>query len=340
MFSTCWLHINKYSTFILNRNKLLRMNSFNSNYSTDIIKIQQRINPKEPIKEKSHPPIPLGKLNKMIKADKKFKKNHQRQRPTHFLSIPIVSPTIKQAYTTLLNTPLFSSLDPQTLISQENLHITLGVLCLKSSKEMDHAIQLLNHQCLSLIQSYQSSSNPLSIDLHQLKTMQPHPKNAHVLYIQVKDNSHNNSFYQLCRDINQIMIDAGLMEKEHRPLKLHVTLINSIYGKKRSNEVTNEELIVITNNGNEQQQQPSSSEYQEQKPSSLASSEQQPSSSSFKSPSKHHHRNKRISFDATSILNTYGDIHFGNFTLDKLHLMKMGRTGPSNSYETISSIPF
>ncbi|CAO3639335.1 unnamed protein product [Cunninghamella echinulata] len=273
----------------------------------------------------------LGRQNKIINTNKQ--PINKKSRPSHFLSIPIVSPSIKQAYSTLLNTPLFSSLDPQTLIQQDNLHITLGVMSLNTTNEIDQATALLRDKCLPLIQSYQTSSAPLSIDLNQLDIMQCNPKNAHVLYVQVKDNSHKNTLYQLCNDINQIMIDNGLMEKENRPLKLHVTLINTIYGKKRSNEVANNnnQKEVVNNKSI----------------NSMGSNNNKEKDNHYKDNNKKRHfisrrskQNKRISFDATSILDTYGDIHLGSFTLDTLHLMKMGRTGPSNTYETISYIPF
>ncbi|KAI9300801.1 kinase A anchor protein [Cunninghamella echinulata] len=271
-----------------------------------------------------------SRQNKMINTNKQL--IHKKSRPSHFLSIPIVSPSIKQAYSTLLNTPLFSSLDPQTLIQQDNLHITLGVMSLNTTDEISQATALLHDKCLPLIQSYQTSSAPLTIDLHQLDVMQCNPKSAHVLYVQVKDNSHNNSLYQLCNDINQIMVDNGLMEKDNRPLKLHVTLINTIYGKKRSNEmanssnqreVSNESINTMDSNNNKEKDNHGKDNNKKRH-----------------FISKRSKQKKRISFDATSILDTYGDIHLGSFTLDKLHLMKMGRTGPSNTYETISFIPF
>ncbi|KAI9280696.1 AKAP7 2'5' RNA ligase-like domain-containing protein [Sporodiniella umbellata] len=42
----------------------------------------------------------------------------------------------------------------------------------------------------------------------------------------------------------------------------------------------------------------------------------------------------RESFDARSILQKYGNISLGKVRLDKLHLMKMGRTGPGHTYQS------
>lgn len=42
----------------------------------------------------------------------------------------------------------------------------------------------------------------------------------------------------------------------------------------------------------------------------------------------------RIAFDARSILQNYGQVDFGQVRLDKLHLMKMGRTGPEKTYQS------
>ncbi|KAG0189633.1 activating signal cointegrator 1 complex subunit [Apophysomyces sp. BC1034] len=47
----------------------------------------------------------------------------------------------------------------------------------------------------------------------------------------------------------------------------------------------------------------------------------------------------RFPFNASSILEEYGELELGRVRLDSLHLMKMGRTGPGKTYVSVGSIP-
>jgi hypothetical protein len=45
---------------------------------------------------------------------------------------------------------------------------------------------------------------------------------------------------------------------------------------------------------------------------------------------------RRIPFDATPILDALKDHAWGTVRLDSVQLMKMGRTGPAKTYESVS----
>ncbi|KAI8096575.1 AKAP7 2'5' RNA ligase-like domain-containing protein [Halteromyces radiatus] len=282
--------------------------------------------------------------------DKKYRhlrsrssQQYKKSRPTHFLSFPIVSPSVASNYSRLLleSPSMPSSLDPLAVIPYENLHITLGVLHLPTQEDVLQATNLLRDHCANNV-----IQQPLVIDLHGLDVMQANPKIAHVLYARVRDRSQTRFFHGLCDSLRQIMINSGYMEKEHRPFKPHVTLINTIYGKNLppppppssstvlavEEEETCRDTSMEGRNGFSRTIMTTSS-------TTTRTITTETETSNDPNKRKRQRKSRKPSFDATPILTTLQDIQLGTVRLDNIHLMKMGRTGPSKTYETISFFP-
>lgn len=95
---------------------------------------------------------------------------------------------------------------------------------------------------------------PLSVTLKGLRTMQTAAK-ATVLYappvVDSKDDDGSGGggsvLYKFCDKLRSTFQDAGLMEKEDRPLLLHATILNTIYvkGKKKSSAGGKRERLTI-----------------------------------------------------------------------------------------------
>ncbi|KAI8068246.1 AKAP7 2'5' RNA ligase-like domain-containing protein [Gongronella butleri] len=221
-------------------------------------------------------------------------RRHQRPsiapstRPTHFLSIPIVSQTLHEAYSRLMSRPAFAHLDPLIVIPSANLHLTLGVLHLPTSHAVDAVRQLLHGPCLASIQQHVIAGTPLTVALQGLDVMQQDARNAHVLYAKIAKDANNGILADLCHSVREIMQQAAYMADERKPFKMHVTVANTVYGNK----------------------------------------------------DKTHPRRRpqRIPFDASQILDEHGDATLGPVILDRLHLMRMGRRGPSGTYQSVDSV--
>lgn len=102
-----------------------------------------------------------------------------RERPTHFLSLPIRSALFNQKVEDL-NTYCQQSthnIDPETLISTQNLHITLGVMGLLNRLDIDNAVKVLREECPDIVRKVMGDNNSLTIQLDRLKVMQPNPSN-------------------------------------------------------------------------------------------------------------------------------------------------------------------
>ncbi|KAI4764893.1 hypothetical protein E4T52_11910 [Aureobasidium sp. EXF-3400] len=73
-------------------------------------------------------------------------------------------------------------------------------------------------------------SSPLTLSLESLEAMQS-PTKTSILYIRPHDPT--NRLQPLCQALRKTFMDAGLLVPDTRPLKLHATIVNTIYIKGR-----------------------------------------------------------------------------------------------------------
>ncbi|CAO3591398.1 unnamed protein product [Absidia cylindrospora] len=167
----------------------------------------------------------------------------ERAKPTHFLSFPTTSTFATRKLDNFHKSILSSTfhapgLEPDMLIPSGKLHITLGIFKLLSQTDVEETVAFLKNDIPSVISDIMEQEQVLSIRLKRLAVMQENPRKAHVLYIQAEDETKNKVLEKLCGTIRDKMIDAGYMQKEDRPLKIHITLIKT---KARQNEDGEEE---------------------------------------------------------------------------------------------------
>ena len=155
-----------------------------------------------------------------------------------------------------------ASVHPRAVRPVGALHCTLGVMSLKQD-ELQAAIDLLNglnveallrgdssettasedskataaagDQVPSLQRpisppQVERSSGPLTVDLKGLESMHA-PQKTSVLYTAPSDTS--NRLYNFCLAVQKIFKEKGLLVEDNRDLKLHATIVNTIYAKGR-----------------------------------------------------------------------------------------------------------
>ncbi|KAB2579567.1 hypothetical protein BFW01_g4784 [Lasiodiplodia theobromae] len=142
------------------------------------------------------------------------------------------------------------------------LHLTLGVMSLQSPEEVEEAVSLL--QSLDLVALLRESqptniaqatippqpesgktsvldasttrdqppvpgpTDPLAISLRSLVSMHP-PGKTSILYAQPEDPT--GRLYSFCDGLRRLFTEKDLMVEDTRPLKLHATIVNTIYAK-------------------------------------------------------------------------------------------------------------
>jgi len=162
---------------------------------------------------------------------------------------------------------MIPSIHPQAIRPVGSLHCTLGVMSLDKTR-LEAAIRLLKALDVeamlrdALAEPLKATSNwsdptnetgnlsagcsslerpisppavdrrtpALKIDLKGLVSMHP-PHKTSILYIAPADRS--DRLYPLCVALQKLFADAGLLLPDDRPLRLHATIVNTIYVKSR-----------------------------------------------------------------------------------------------------------
>lgn len=195
-------------------------------------------------------------------------KPNQKLPLTHFISIPIghhpgIQSKWSQVTRSFLNaSPAIPGLDQSVIIKPGGLHVTLGVMSLRTdeegsrritkkqqSQDVDssrntqlHSVQdalallrTLREPIRELINDGSSLESRLYLPLDRLDIMRNgrnnHSDNAHVLWVGPDlDGELGKRFRRVCELVHSTFKEAGYLQ-DLRPLKLHCTLINTVYRK-------------------------------------------------------------------------------------------------------------
>ncbi|KAL6710752.1 hypothetical protein ACN47E_007809 [Coniothyrium glycines] len=184
-------------------------------------------------------------------------KNNAKKPPlTHFLCLPLVTnsnrPTLQHNLSTLHDDLSSSQLVPPNAIRPPGtIHLTLGVMSLSPSTlhqatlflrnlDIHRLLRDVTHQRLAekaaedgaisenLIAASMPDTDSLSITLEGLLPMQS-PRSTSILYAEPKDASRR--LFPFAQAVRDKFLTEGLLVQDDRPLKLHATIINTIYAK-------------------------------------------------------------------------------------------------------------
>ncbi|KAF2214629.1 hypothetical protein CERZMDRAFT_37051 [Cercospora zeae-maydis SCOH1-5] len=242
---------------------------------------------------------------------------------THFLCLPLITlnsrPQLDQALQAFREDISLTSADftpaaeqqqhdvsspiihPKAIRPTGSLHLTLGVMSL-SPEQLARAIECLNKLDLpSLLTSIASATTQgITIALQGLHSMHA-PEKTSVLYAVPVDAT--GRIYPLCLALQQIFKENGFLIEDGRSLKLHATVVNTIYAKSRRKptqrpaSITSDGRVLSTSPGG-------SSEARSQGHSPTA--------------------NAPLRIDCRTILARYKDHVWGSFELERVAICEMG----------------
>ncbi|KAK7525251.1 AKAP7 2'5' RNA ligase-like domain-containing protein [Phyllosticta citriasiana] len=188
-------------------------------------------------------------------------KGNQKKPPlTHFSCIPLVTATtrpqleasIARFRREVLGKEGGTPFSPSAVRPVGTLHLTLGVMSLRDDESIARALALLHSLNLSsLLRQSQSQSQsespnqpqlsshsdphhppsdqpPLSLSLQGLHPMQS-PSRTSILYAAPHDPT--NRLYAFATAVRDAFASAELLVPDDRALRLHATLVNTIYAK-------------------------------------------------------------------------------------------------------------
>ena len=272
---------------------------------------------------------------------------------THFICLPLVNadskPQLEKALKTFrqdvtgVTTENLSTSDlprdepspgalphihPKSVRPLGTLHLTLGVMSLNED-QLAKAIAYLNELDLVAILSEASAGSMepvvtegIKIDMVGLESMHA-VENTSILFAAPTDPT--NRLYPFCVAVQNAFKSAGYLGQDDRQLKLHATLINTIYAKGRRRP--------------------------ESKPVTITSTGEVISNSSVPNNRSHGHgpnADAPSKFDARSILDKYQDhVWARSITLDRISICEMGAKKITDSggeviderYTEVASIP-
>ncbi|KAK6539175.1 hypothetical protein TWF694_009419 [Orbilia ellipsospora] len=185
-----------------------------------------------------------------------------RSRPTHFLCLPLHGqhyPTLPQSYLPFKSAIKQFTIDETSQDASEEssmpadairyfntLHLTLGVMSLTTPEKLQQAISTLESLDVSQFLSSDGLQNDdekkLNISLKGLESMDNSRKGVEkcaILIIPPTDapsdggSTGGNRLYTFASALRQHFINEGIMTPENRPLKLHATVVNTVYSKKK-----------------------------------------------------------------------------------------------------------
>lgn len=264
---------------------------------------------------------------------------------THFICLPLVNPdsrpqleealkTFRQDVTGVTTEDSTTSesalphIHPKSVRPIGTLHLTLGVMSLNGD-QLTQAITHLKELDLAAIlrEANAGSAEPvvtegIKIDMVGLKSMHA-VESTSILYAAPTDPT--NRLYSFCVAVQNAFKSAGYLGQDDRQLKLHATLINTIYAKSRRRPEP--KAVTITSTGEVISN------------SSVPNDRSHGHGPNADAPSK---------FDARSILDKYQDhVWAQSIMLDRISICEMGAKKITDSdgevfderYTEVASIP-
>ncbi|XP_007895852.1 activating signal cointegrator 1 complex subunit 1 isoform X1 [Callorhinchus milii] len=160
----------------------------------------------------------------------------RRKQPfTHFLSFAINHPKIQERFLKFKEEVLDlcsqdRGIDSSIFQNPAKLHLTIGTLVLLNDVEVGKACELLQ-KCKEDFINDVICKKPLLINVGGIEYMNDDPGMVDVLYGKIQTKDGTNKLQLIADGLVERFIASGLMGKEWDRVKLHATLMNTIFRK-------------------------------------------------------------------------------------------------------------
>lgn len=152
-----------------------------------------------------------------------------KQQFTHFLSVSFATNEIKANFLKfkheVLNDHGIFGLDESLFQKPEKLHLTIVMLALLDNHDRILAAEYLQ-DCKEMVTSRLLQDGPPKVQLIGVNYMNDDPSSVDVLYAKVVSEDLQN----IANEIAKYFASRGFIQLQHDSVKLHVTLMNSLFG--------------------------------------------------------------------------------------------------------------
>ena len=167
-----------------------------------------------------------------IRVESIVENARKREKPTHFICIPVQSEAIAHNLTKFKD--LCKEDIPARIVQiPSKLHLTIGVLKLFCEKEVNQAREALTEFAPQI--PYILCGKPLRGTLKNLEIMNDEPHSVRVLYAELFLLDKSERLQNLADQCFQFFVDKGLMTLEQnrnrQSVKIHCTLVNTRWAR-------------------------------------------------------------------------------------------------------------
>ncbi|XP_069935937.1 activating signal cointegrator 1 complex subunit 1 [Cherax quadricarinatus] len=152
---------------------------------------------------------------------------------THFLSIPLNKPAIQEKFLEFKKEVLEKcgdcrGVDESIFQEPAKLHLTLCVMVLADERERRQALEALAKCPENVLRKYLAEEK-LRVEMKGIEYMNDDPGEVDVLYGRVNALSWSHSLQTIADSLVDEFLKAGVVNKQYERVKLHVTLMNTLF---------------------------------------------------------------------------------------------------------------
>ncbi|XP_027566907.1 activating signal cointegrator 1 complex subunit 1 isoform X2 [Pipra filicauda] len=167
----------------------------------------------------------------------------KKQPFTHFLSFALNQPAIQEKFLQFKEEVLEKCSQDHGVSSSlfqnpAKLHLTLGTLVLLNEQEIQKACDLLQ-QCKEDFVDQITGGKPLTVEVAGVEYMNDDPAVTDVLYAKVRMKDGSDRLQVIADRLVERFVASGLMLKEWDRVKLHATVMNTLFRKDPTEERNN-----------------------------------------------------------------------------------------------------
>ncbi|XP_074475170.1 activating signal cointegrator 1 complex subunit 1 isoform X1 [Sebastes fasciatus] len=233
----------------------------------------------------------------------------KKQPFTHFLSFPLKDPKIQEGFLSFKDEVLKQcsqdhGVEGSIFQNPAKLHMTIGTLALLNDTEVRKACEHLK-ECQTFIRDI-TEGNPLLLEVTGIEYMNDDPAMVDVLYAKVNVKDRSDKLQVIADRLVEHFVSAGLMVREWDRVKLHGTVMNTLFRKDSTACPLHSGVFPVEDTGGPRRQTTS----------------------------------EREAFDARNILKKFGAYRFGEFELNAVLLSQRYSTDCTGFYTTAGSTNF
>ncbi|XP_068610331.1 activating signal cointegrator 1 complex subunit 1 isoform X2 [Brachionichthys hirsutus] len=163
----------------------------------------------------------------------------KKQPFTHFLSFPLNGPEIQEGFLRFKEDVLKQcsqdhGVEESIFQNPAKLHLTIGTFALLNEKEVKKAGEHLR-ECENVIRDL-TEGKPLQLEVTGIEYMNDDPAMVDVLYAKVDVTDRSDRLQVIAGRLAEHFVAAGLMVRERERVKLHGTVMNTLFRRDSSVE--------------------------------------------------------------------------------------------------------